>query len=98
LLDRRLRRSDATVFRVIDGVALVADAAEGKLRTLNRVATFIWERADGSRTLAELARAVCQEFDVDYARAARDVEAFAAELIDRGMLVVESHSDAEAGR
>lgn len=88
MLDKYPVRSDSTAHRTIDGVALVVDAAEGKLRTLNKVGTFIWEQANGKLTLSEIVDLVCQEFDVDYPQAALDAEVFVQDLESKNMLVL----------
>ena len=81
-------RSDATAYRIIDGVALVVGATEGKLLTLNDVGTFIWKQADGKLALVEIVEKLCQDFDVDYPRAMQDVEIFVKELENKSMLVL----------
>ena len=81
-------RNNATAYRIINGVALVVGAPEGKLLTLNDVGTFIWKQADGKLTLVEIVEKLCQDFDVDYPRAMQDVEIFVKELENKSMLVL----------
>jgi hypothetical protein len=82
------QRNSSTVYRIIDGAALVVGAPEGKLRTLNQVGTLIWQLADGQHTLEEIIERICREFEVDYSRAKQDVEAFVKELESKNMLVL----------
>jgi SynChlorMet cassette radical SAM/SPASM protein ScmE len=65
----------------VDGT-LLYEADSGRERLLNGTGTFIWERLDGMRSLDEIAGAMVGAFDgVDAESAARDVQAFAAELL-----------------
>jgi len=91
MMNKYLMRSDATAYRIIDGVALVVGATEGKLLTLNDVGTFIWKQADGKQTFSEIIDKLCQHFDVDYSRAMQDAVVFVKELESKGLLVLSDH-------
>ncbi|MBN2494508.1 MAG: PqqD family protein [Deltaproteobacteria bacterium] len=85
----RLARSDRVATRWIgDEVLLVpirSDPGEPVgLYTLNRTAAAIWELVDGSRTLADLASAICARFEVAADQALRDVLACCADLLRMG--------------
>jgi hypothetical protein len=54
--------------------------------TLNDVGSFIWHRIDGTTPMADIARVVCEEFDVTLDRANDDVEEFVDTLISRGLV------------
>ena len=84
-------RNNATAYRIINGVAMVVGAQEGKLLTLNDVGTFIWEQADGKQTFSEIIDKLCQHFDVDYSRAMQDAVVFVKELESKGLLVLSDH-------
>ena len=88
MLDKYFIRNSSTAYRIINGIALVVGAPEGKLRTLNKVGTLIWELADGKHPLSEVINQICQKFEVDYSRAASDTEAFVQELESKNMLVL----------
>lgn len=53
----------------------------GKLLCLNETAAWLWERAvaAGDFTTEDLAKALCDEYDVDSARALADVTAIVGE-------------------
>ena len=53
---------------------------------LNAVGSFVWGLLDGRRTVAELARAVAERFQVPTERALADVGAFLAVLRDRQLV------------
>lgn len=54
---------------------------------LNATGVFVWERLDGRRTLDDLAGAVEAAFGAPPDAARRDVEAFLAQLAERGLTV-----------
>jgi hypothetical protein len=66
-------------------VPIIGEAArEGELFAVNEVGAFIWERLCESQDVAEIVRQVVERFEVEEARAARDVEVFLAQLLDAG--------------
>ncbi len=50
------------------------------LMTLNETAEFIWDRLADAADAAELAAALCSEYEVEPAEAMTDVEALLAQL------------------
>ncbi len=68
--------------RIGDEYVLVPLAGRGadldSILNLNRVAAFVWEQVDGTRTGAALVAAVVARFDVEPERAERDT----LELLD----------------
>lgn len=87
-LTDRPQRAPAVTGRVVDGEAVLVHPRQGKIRVLNGVGARIWELADGERSVADLARAVATEYDVDLGRAESDAAAFCAELLNRGLLTL----------
>lgn len=76
-LDELWARSPRMVSRTIGGeCVLVPLAARGadldSIFNLNRVAAFVWERLDGTRTAAEVVDSVVQRFEVERERAEAD--------------------------
>lgn len=80
------RRREDLAWRVIDGCVVIVDPRSSELHDLSEVATFYWERLDGTRSLEELLSEVVERFDVDREPARRDLEAFLADLTERGLL------------
>lgn len=75
-------------YRVIDNCALIvqiSDDKENKLITLNPTGTFIWEKADGNRSLKEIAWEVAKEFGVSKSEALKDLCIFAKDMLSRGL-------------
>lgn len=79
------RQSSRMVSRMVSGEhILVPLASRGadidSIFNLNPTGTFIWERIDGVKTVAEIAALVAAEFLVSAAQAATDCEEFFAQL------------------
>jgi hypothetical protein len=76
-----------TPARTVDGSAIVITPHDSMLHTLNETATFIWDRADGSRTLAHITEELIGEFDVELALARTEALAFVATAIEKGLML-----------
>lgn len=85
---RVLRARDTAWRRVEDEVAIISMDVN-RIRLLNRVGSFLWERCDNA-TVGELVDALCARYDVDADTARRDVDAFIEDLHGRGLLRVEA--------
>ena len=82
-----LRQNPDTPARTIDGEAIVITPADSTLHTLNDTATFIWDRADGTRTLQAIADELLEEFDVDAETLRTDALAFVEDAVRRNLLL-----------
>ncbi|MBI4787235.1 MAG: PqqD family protein [Chloroflexi bacterium] len=76
--------------RVVDGSAVVVLADSGEVNVLNAVGTRIWELADGSRSVREIADAIHAEFDVSAQDALRDAETFLEVLLEAKALELQA--------
>lgn len=65
---------------------MILDLEGRKLMGLNPTGSFVWGLLDGQRTLAQLAAAVAERFQVSDERALADVSAFVAALAERGLV------------
>jgi len=83
--ERRYRRDDTLPCQEIQGEAVIVCPARRELHQLDPTATFLWNRLDRPRTAAELAEALCEEFEVTPEQAERDVRAFLADLERKGL-------------
>jgi hypothetical protein len=61
---------------------------EEKVLNLNKTATYLWERCDGTKTLEELVQLLCEHYSVDEATARKDVGTFMANMKDKQLLSV----------
>lgn len=82
-----IRQNPDTPARTIDGEALVITPEDSKLHTLNDTATYIWDRADGTRTLEAIAAEMVDEFEVDLATLRADAVAFVEDAVRRGLIL-----------
>ena len=57
------------------------------VRLLNVTATRIWQLADGSRSVEEIATTLTDEFDIDFQQAHQSVIRLLAELSEKKLIV-----------
>jgi hypothetical protein len=93
LRDEILIRSESVVARVVAGETLIVPvrAKVGDLASIysfNGTGTLIWKLLDSPRTVADLATAVAQEYEVDAAQAEQDVTSFVSEMKAVGLVEV----------
>jgi hypothetical protein len=86
-------RSQSVVARVVAGETLIVPvrARVGDLASIysfNGTASVIWKLLESPKTLAELAAAVAQEYDVEPSRVERDVTEFLGEMKAVGLVEV----------
>jgi hypothetical protein len=86
-------RSQSVVARVVAGEMLIVPvrARVGDLASIysfNGTGCLIWKLLESPRTMAELAAAVAQEYEVDPAEAERDVADFVNEMKVVGLVEV----------
>jgi hypothetical protein len=86
-------RSQSVVARVIAGETLIVPvrAKVGDLASIysfNGTGSLIWKMLESPRTVAELASAVAQEYEVDSAQAEKDVAEFLGEMQGVGLVEV----------
>ena len=81
-----LAKSPKSAWRTIEGEAVILSMDTKVLRGLNPVGSRIWELIDGQRAVEEITGIIVQEFDVAPGQAAKDVEAFIRDLLDRGLV------------
>ena len=97
-INHRLEKNPLFAWRVIDGVVLLVPIKQSgpEIRRLYRlkdpVSTTIWELLDGRRTVQEIHRALCQEFDTEAQKAKRDLVKFLKHLKSIGAVQVATNS------
>jgi hypothetical protein len=79
-------KTSTSASRSIAGEAVILSLDTKVLRGLNSVGSRVWDLIDGQRSIDDIVDAVVAEFEVDRPRAARDVEAFLRQLVDRGLV------------
>lgn len=86
-----VKNNEKTAHRIIDGEAVVVNLRDSTFHTLNSVATFIWQQADGKTSVKEIIKKICQEFEVDQDTAERDCLEFISKAVDKDMLLLSPH-------
>ncbi len=74
--------------RRLEQEAVVVLPDQGQVKVLNEVGAKIWELTDGSRSVREIAAAVCQAYDVLPAVAETDTLKFLSELQQKGLIII----------
>jgi Coenzyme PQQ synthesis protein D (PqqD) len=93
LKEQVLVRSQAVVARVVAGETLIVPirAKVGDLASIysfNITGSLIWKLLESPRTVAQLATAVAQAYEVEPAQAERDVTNFVNEMKSVGLVEV----------
>jgi hypothetical protein len=73
LNELRLRRRTGVQSRLVEGELIILDRDRDLIHQFNKTATFIWEHCDGHESAAEIANAVCENFEVDEPTAIKEV-------------------------
>ena len=83
-----LSRSDRLSWRVLDDEALILHPEAGTLHRLNGTGTRFWELLDGARSIAAIAGALVEEYEVTCDDAIAQLEGLARELLDANLVEV----------
>lgn len=75
-----------TASRIFGDDAVVITPAENTVRMLNAVGSRIWQLADGTRTVEDIAAVLAQEFEVEPAEAEASTQRFLSELVELELL------------
>lgn len=79
-------RSAELIETEIDGEMVALDVERGTCLGFNSTAWRIWALIEEPRTLSAIVDRLAEEFDVDAAECARDVEALLADLREQGLV------------
>lgn len=87
--EARYERNPNYIFRrIVDEAVLVPihrDVADMEcIYTLNDVGTTVWTRLEAPATMAELSRAILEEYEAEPEAAAADLEGFLEEMVAIG--------------
>ena len=81
-----LLRNTSVLWRELDGEAILLNPKEGCSYNLNNVGTMIWKLLDGEHSLDDIARAICELYEVEHEQALQDVRQLLNELRDNNLL------------
>ena len=92
-IEQTLIRSQSVVARVVAGETLIVPvrAKVGDLASIysfNGTGSVVWKLLESPKTVAELAAAVAQEYEVDPAQVQQDVTDFVSEMKAVGLVEV----------
>lgn len=74
-------------YRAIGDETLILDTKLNKeVHQLNALGSFIWELCDGEHSIEDIAKRVCNEFDVDEREANDDILYFLNELTSKQLI------------
>jgi len=83
-LDNVLSLTPGVVSRESDGELVVVLPEQGKYIVLNGTGADVFQSVDGERSLAEIAAALSERYDVSLEQTQADVLTLAQKLLDRG--------------
>lgn len=86
-LGRRFRPASSVHARVFDEELVILDLARGEYLALDAIGTRLWRGMEAGLSVDDIAADVAAEYDVTLERATSDLEALAAEFLDRGLFV-----------
>jgi hypothetical protein len=82
-----LLRNTSVLWRELDGEAILLNPKEGCSYNLNNVSTLIWKMLDGEHTPEDIAKTICELYEVEYEQALQDIERLLDELRDNNLLI-----------
>ncbi len=82
------RQADQTTFEIVDDQAVIINLNAGTYVSLNETGSFLWQRLDGETTLADIAAALAEAYDVSTDVTRPDVLALARDLLQEGLIVL----------
>jgi hypothetical protein len=82
-----------TAGRVIDREAVLILSDNSEVNVLNIVGSRIFELADGTHTIAEIAQTIHSEFDVSAEEAQEDVAAFIKQMEKRQVFILSNERE-----
>lgn len=88
--ESRLRRRDRVLTQRAAGQWVLLDLDDGQYFALDEVSGRIWDLCDGSRDVAAVVEALCQDFDAPAETVEADVLAFLGEMVEEKLVVREA--------
>jgi len=87
--ERHYRQDTRLPSQEISGQSVIVVPAKSEMHLLDEVGTFLWLELRRSRCASELVASIREEFEVDPEQAQRDVDAFLAMLLEKGLVIPE---------
>ena len=90
-------KSKDVTWKVLDGEAVLLNLDTGVYFTLNATGTAVWNLLDGQTSLAEISRALCEQFDITFEEARRDLMELTQRLLDEGLVRITDDTSTTQG-
>ena len=81
-----LLRNTTVLWRELDGEAILLNPKEGCSYNLNNVGTMIWKLLDGEHSIDDIAKAICELYEVEHEQALQDVRQLLNELRENNLV------------
>ena len=79
-------RSSAVIARGLRDQTLLMDMASEQYLTLDAIASHIWTMLDGTRSVADIAATIVDEYDAPAPTVRADIDALLTELFELGLV------------
>lgn len=86
-MEDKFTKNENIPWRLIDNEAIIVDIKEGESIYLNEVGAFIWGSIDGKKTVKEIIKHICDNFDVDIETAKKDTLNFLKTLLEKKLIL-----------
>jgi hypothetical protein len=82
-----LLRNSSVLWRELDGEAIILNPKEGCSYNLNKVGTSIWKMLDGNHSIDDIAKAICELYEVEFEQAFQDLKQLLNELHENNLVI-----------
>jgi len=82
-----LLRNSSVLWRELDGEAILLNPKEGCSYNLNIVGTLIWKLLDGEHSIDDIAKAICECYEVEHDQALQDMRQLLNELRENNLVI-----------
>jgi hypothetical protein len=86
------KKNPDIIWKNLKGETVLLNPATGSYYGLNRVGCSFWEKADGSRSMAEIEALMFQEFEVEKERLSRDLADLIKSLSEKGLVTLSAQA------
>jgi hypothetical protein len=81
-----LMRHEQTAWQLIDDKVIVVTPQTRRVHILSGVGGKVWEYLERPKQIGELVEFICNEYEVDYQRAEKDIKDFIQQLCAREII------------
>ena len=82
-----LLRNSSVLWRELDGEAILLNPKEGCSYNLNNVGTSIWKMLDGEHSIDDMAKSICELYEVESEQALQDLRQLLNELRENNLVI-----------